>query len=111
MNLKIIEEKENPLLNRKNILAELEYSKIATPRKTEVKKILADTLKIGEELIELKHVYPIFGKNKAKVIAHIYKNIKDLENIEKIKKRAKKKVKKKVEESGKKTETKEQAAK
>lgn len=80
----------------------IEHAEKATPKKEDVKKEIAKDLKIDEGLISVRHVYPHFGVEKAKVIANVYKNKEDFEKFEKINKRKK---------DGKKEKTKEQKAK
>ncbi len=81
MNLKIIEDKENKLLNRKEILADIEFSG-KTPTNNEVKKELAKNFKVDEKLVIIDKIDQEFGANKAKVYAKIYKSEKDIEKIE-----------------------------
>lgn len=86
--MKIIKEENNPLLSRRRIYCEID-SKI-TPSKEEAKKILAEKLKAKEDLLIIKHVYPVLGTNRARVIAHIYESAERLKSIEKVKKPKKK---------------------
>ena len=97
MDIKILEEKEVPLLARKKLILEVSYPTSSTPSNDSVKKSIASLLKIKEELVALRHIYPKFGEGKAKVIANIYKNLKDLKEIEEIKKKAKKEKKEKID--------------
>jgi ribosomal protein S24E len=84
--MKILKTKELPLLKRKRVTAEIEHFKKATPKKDEVIKTLAKELKSTEENISLLHVYPHFGREKAKIIANIYENKESKDLFEKINK-------------------------
>ncbi len=101
--MKKLEEKDVPLLSRKRIIYEVEHTGAATPKKEDIKKRVAQDLRVDEGLIIIRHIYPHFGVEKAKVIVNVYKDKKDLEKFEKINKKAKK--------DGKKEKTKEQKTK
>ena len=101
--MKKLEERDVPLLSRKRITYEVEHTDAATPKKDDIKKRIAQDLKIDEGLIIVKHIYPHFGVEKAKVIVNAYKDKKDLDKFEKINK--------KVKKDGKKEKTKKQETK
>jgi len=90
MSLKIIYDKENPLLNRRRIAFEASHEKSATPKKEELKKEISKFVKIGENLISIRHVYSKFGMNKSKVITHIYDNEETFKKLESKKLKVKK---------------------
>ena len=90
MELITLKEKEMPLLGRKRIHFELDYDKTATPKKEDIVKLISEKTKVNQELIHINHIYPKFGEHKAKVIVHIYKDIKNLNFVEKINKKPKK---------------------
>jgi len=93
MKLTLIEEKEAPLLMRKRISFEIDNEKNKTPPEAEIKKSVAEKLKVDESTVAIRHVYQKYGTAKSKVIAHVYKNAEELKRIEEIKKKAKKKAK------------------
>jgi len=90
MELKILKEIEMPLLARKRVNLEVDFEG-PTPTEKDIIKNLASKLKTKEELIHLRHIYTKYGASRAKVIAHLYKTIDDLKNIEEIKKKKKQK--------------------
>ena len=98
MELKILEDKQKPLLARRELLVEVSFDN-KTPSRLEMRKKLAENLKISEEIIIIKNIETQFGYRKANVIAHVYQNKKDLESVEPkhIKKRHLSKEEKKVE--------------
>lgn len=71
MKMEIIEKIKNPFLERTEIVGELSYEK-ETPSRDAVKKAVAEQLKANEKLIVVRHIYPVFGFKKAKVIANLY---------------------------------------
>lgn len=100
MQLEIKEKKENALLSRLEVVGELFYSG-PTPSKSEIKKVIADKLKVDENLVVVKYIYPYFGLRGAKVEAFWYYNKKALQSMEKVREKKKEKIKasEKAEES------------
>jgi small subunit ribosomal protein S24e len=70
MKLDIIKERDTPLLSRKRVTISIEYEG-ATPSRLDLKKEVAKKVGSKEDLTIIKHVYTRFGRQKAKVIAHI----------------------------------------
>ena len=91
----LIEEREYPLLARKNVIVRAEFPQKPTPPLTELRKELATLLKVEENRIAVKHIKQEFGTNSAIVTAHVYKDEKTLKAVEEIKKRKKKEGEKK----------------
>ena len=71
LELKIINIKEEPLLSRKLVKANIEFEK-STPSYQEVTSSLSSSLKTDEKLIAIRHIYNLFGAKKADVIAYVY---------------------------------------
>ena len=71
MQMNITNKKEEPLLSRTMVTANLEFEK-ATPSYAEVMASLATHLKTDEKLIAIRHVYNSFGAKKAEVVAYVY---------------------------------------
>ena len=71
MQLNVTSKKEEPLLSRTMIKADLEFEK-ATPSYAEVTLLIAANLKADEKLIAIRHVYNSFGAKKAEVTAYVY---------------------------------------
>ena len=75
-----------------------------TPNILEFKDAIASQLKVNKDLIAIRHIYQRFGFAKAKVIAHIYSDRKELMHLEKLKKAERKAIdaaKKELEEKAK----------
>ena len=108
MDLKIIEKKEEPLLSRTKIISEVTFE-AATPSEKEVKSKIASSLNANENLIVVKNIYTNFGFKKADVSAYLYKDEKEMENIEEKPKKQEEAKEKKPEES--KVETKKEKLK
>jgi len=85
--MKIINQKENILFNRKEIYAELESA--TTPKKQDIEKSLSEKFEVPPENIEVKKVERKFGSKYFHVIAFVYDSKELKEQIEvKPKKRA-----------------------
>ncbi len=72
MEVNIINEFENPLLERKEIEAILSFQG-PTPKTEEVIDALSKKLKVKETHIEVEKILQLFGKTEAKVYAYVYK--------------------------------------
>ena len=89
MNITIINKKENPLLSRTEIKAELIFES-ATPSRDEFKKAIAAQLKTDEKLTIVKNIYTRFGESKADALIYIYLSKEEMEKIEPRKKEKRK---------------------
>jgi len=92
MKLELLKQKETPLLSRKRATLMAEYQG-PTPSRDTLRDAVAKKLDSDKKLTVLKHIYTRFGKQKAKIIAHVYDNEADLKKLERpyiIKKHAEK---------------------
>ena len=97
MQINVTNKKEEPLLSRTIVKANLEFEK-ATPSYPEVTALLAGHLKSDEKLVAIRHIYNSFGAKKAEVIAYVYSDEAKRQFIEpKIKEKKDKKSKEKKE--------------
>jgi len=81
MEIKILDKHENPLMNRTEIKAEVMHAGAATPKRGEVRKLIAAQLGAEENLTVVKKLEPTFG-NKSKLQVMIYQDAKQMEKIE-----------------------------
>lgn len=81
MEIKIKEKKENVLLNRTEIEAEITHFKEPTPNRAQVKEKLAAMLSADKNLIVIKKLDQTFG-SLTKCTAALYKSKADLESSE-----------------------------
>jgi len=82
--MKILEDKNNSLLSRREIKIIVEASK--NPSFPEVIKMIAEHFKAQEELIEAKGIKGKFGRNTFLISAFIYKTKEEKDKLEKKKK-------------------------
>tara|TARA_Y100000310_G_scaffold255534_1_gene263005 strand:- start:1070 stop:1531 length:462 start_codon:yes stop_codon:yes gene_type:complete len=81
MELKIINKKEEPLLSRTKVEAEVVFEK-TTPSREEIKSKLGKDLGKDEKLIVVKNIYTQYGQKKAKNLSYVYEKEEDLKRIE-----------------------------
>jgi len=81
MKIENLEKKENALLNRDEVTAQVIFSD-ATPSRSDVIKALAATTKSKEDLVIVRKMQGNYGGGSATLAAHIYKDRASLENVE-----------------------------
>lgn len=74
MNIEVIEERANPLLNRKEIEAVIVYES-GTPRRDEVREEVAKRYNVEKERVIIEKMESLFGANKARAHIHIYDSV------------------------------------
>lgn len=79
-NFKIIEEKENPLFNRKEIRFDVQ-AKI-TPSRIEIGKLISEKFSTQIENIKIKKIHGKFGSNNFNITTFIYKSEQDKNKLE-----------------------------
>jgi len=81
MDFKITEEKENKVMERKEILFEVKDTKV-TPSRKEIKKRLAALKNTKEELVSIAKINQVYGARKSTGTAFIYADIETLKKTE-----------------------------
>jgi len=81
IELNIRKKIETPLLSRLRVVAEATYEG-PTPSKDVIRQSLAAKLNKDQDLVNIRHIYTRFGRQYAKIIAHIYNTKKDMELYE-----------------------------
>lgn len=66
MKTNVIEEKENPLLKRKELLISVDYEGKSTPSKAELQKLLAQEMNANIENLEISKVLSETGLSRGK---------------------------------------------
>lgn len=80
--MKILKEKEMPLLARKRINFEVNHAEKSTPSRESLKIEISKQLNVKPELVSIRHIYPKFGQNKSKAVVHVYEDEKTLKFLE-----------------------------
>lgn len=73
MEVKIIAEKQNAMLKRKEVNFEIEHSQSgSTPVRLEIRKAIAAALKLDENVVFIKKFETKTGTHTANGVAHVY---------------------------------------
>ena len=90
-NIKILQEKENSLFNRKEIQLSVEAE--ITPNHEDIKKLISEKFSTKIENIKIKKISGKFGSKTFTITANIYSSEEDKNKTEpKLKKKAEKKI-------------------
>ena len=81
MEIKILNKTENALFNLTEITAEVAHEGAATPKRADVRKLLAAQLGAEENRLALRQIDTPFS-TKSKIIAVLYKTKEDLQRAE-----------------------------
>ncbi len=100
MNLKILNEFENPLLHRKEVVFELHHEK--SPTEAEVKQLAVDKFKAHENAVKVKGIKAAYGSKIFKVEMNIYHSKEKMDTTE-VKSKKQREAEKKAAEEAKKT--------
>lgn len=73
MEVEITEERDNPVLHRKEVSFRVSH-KGATPKREEVRKKLTGKLSADKEAFVLKRLVTSFGSGESKGIVHLYES-------------------------------------
>ena len=95
MKFQVIEEKENPVIKRREIIISLDYEGKSTPSRAELQKILAERFKANIESVEISKVLSEVGLTKGKAWVKIWQDKKIPIYAEMKKEKAEKPVEKK----------------
>lgn len=71
MNLNIISEKENNLLQRKELALTIQYDK-ATPTRKEIREAVSSKLSANPETVFIRNITSKFGIKEIDALIHIY---------------------------------------
>tara|TARA_Y100000813_G_scaffold179542_1_gene147348 strand:+ start:77 stop:472 length:396 start_codon:yes stop_codon:yes gene_type:complete len=82
MELEIIEQNDNPLLNRQEIKVVIKHDESSTPRRNQVIKNISEQLKANRELVIIDHLKNAYGKTETHGYAKIYSDRESLSKIE-----------------------------
>ncbi|MEM5799454.1 MAG: hypothetical protein QXZ43_02200 [Candidatus Aenigmatarchaeota archaeon] len=72
IQINVLKEHENKLLDRKDLILEIDHTGQATPKKVEVEKIIVEKFKTKPDHIEVIYIFSYSGKPVSKVKARIW---------------------------------------
>lgn len=72
MQLNVLKNYDNKLLDRRDLIIEIDHSGQPTPKKSEVEKMIAEHFKTKPEHVEIVYIFSLSGKAASKVKAKIW---------------------------------------
>ncbi len=83
MQIKIETTKENPLLKRTEVgFTIVQGPKEKTPQRLEVKKAVAVEMKVGDEVVYVKHMRTKTGTSITQGVANVYQTVAQAKKVE-----------------------------
>jgi len=83
MEVKVVSVKDNPLLKRKEVEFRVEHGPAGkTPSRLEVKRAVANALKVSEELVFVERMRTLTGTNSAVGFANAYVSLEQAKLVE-----------------------------
>ncbi len=82
MELIIDEKKENPLLNRIEIRFRVRHPKAPTPKREDVRNLIAANLNVEKDRVIIDKMHTPFGIHETRGYAKVYNTVEDAKKIE-----------------------------
>jgi small subunit ribosomal protein S24e len=82
MEIKIISQKENPLLKRKEVQFKVEHDQGKTPVRLDIKRSIASELQVSDKLVFIKKMRTLTGTNTTLGVANAYESVEQAKIIE-----------------------------
>ena len=85
MKITVVNEKDNPLFDRKELELEIDHENAATPSKAELQNSIASDRKAEIECVDIRNIFSDIGISRSKASVFVWKE-KKVENLAKAKK-------------------------
>ncbi|MFP4038428.1 MAG: hypothetical protein ACLFTA_01440 [Candidatus Nanohaloarchaea archaeon] len=82
MELEITTVKENPLMDRREVRAEVKHQEESTPSEEDVLNRITADRGLEKDNVEVNHIYTNYGSNKSEAFLHIYEEFEYDEELE-----------------------------
>jgi len=82
MELKVIEQKENPLLERFELKFIVSHAGEKPPKRDAVRDLIANHMSAKKGLVVLDHMTSVFGAEELKGAARVYRNAERAQEVE-----------------------------
>ncbi|OYT26485.1 MAG: 30S ribosomal protein S24 [Thermoprotei archaeon ex4572_64] len=79
---RIVDDRKNPLLKRRELKIEIWHVGVSTPTRLDVRKYVASTLGVDENLVFVRKILTGFGLGKSVAEVHVYESIEQAKIIE-----------------------------
>ncbi|MEM4576672.1 MAG: hypothetical protein QW701_04335 [Candidatus Nezhaarchaeales archaeon] len=80
--VKVLRDVENKVLNRRELLLQIDHTSARTPTRSEVREVVSSMFGAPQNLIVIKSIRTVSGTNVTKAHVHIYGDEKALEEVE-----------------------------
>lgn len=80
--LKIIDDKENKLVGRRELIVEIDHFGGGTPARGEIRQKVAEMVKVPAKLVVVRRLETEYGLNVSTALIHIYSSEDRLRRIE-----------------------------
>jgi len=74
MEVRIVDRKENRLLDREELYVIIDHKGEATPKREDLRKKIAAMVGKSEDLVIVYKILSMYGVQKSKAIVHVYNN-------------------------------------
>ncbi len=71
---KIVEDRRNSLLSRRELMIEVWHIGLPTPSRLEIRQKIAEMLGVEIDRVFIRHIYTEFGWGRSRVEVHVYDN-------------------------------------
>ncbi len=78
MEINILNREKNELLNREEIVIDIEHKGEATPKREDIRKKVSAMIGKDEKLIIVEKILSEFGKQRSRAFIHVYDNEEDI---------------------------------
>jgi len=82
MEIEIIQDRENPLLDRREVEFRISHPNAPTPRRVEVLDALSKKLGVDPNLVIIRKISTLHGRAYSSGVAHIYRRLETLLSVE-----------------------------
>lgn len=82
MKIEIEWQRENPLLNRKEVAFRVHHEGGGTPRRSDVLSLLKEALNLKKEAVVLRHLRSEFGRDSSVGEVRVYPTLEDAKRVE-----------------------------
>lgn len=82
MDIKIVERRENKLLDREEIYLTIDHKGEATPKREDLRKKIAAMIGKSEDLIVVEKILSMYGVQKSKAWVHVYDSKETMMKVE-----------------------------
>ena len=80
--LKIVSERENKVVGRKELVVEISHTGKGTPKRSEIREKVSEMLKVPGNLVVVRKILTEYGMTLSQALIHVYPSEERLKSIE-----------------------------